>query len=499
MSQLARAPITARHIGGESPQDIVRRRFGLVIHDHQQAGFERTLDHLTRALGYSSRDAYLEALARVERGAPEVEGLLSAITVGESYFFRDVAQLEFIERRWIPGVMARKRDGERTVRVWSAGCSRGQEIYTIAMLLERHLPGGQRWDLQLVGTDINREALDAAAAGRYSEWSLRATPAWARAQFFEQRGHEWLLTPRVRSMGKFEYFNLVADRSPWAPGGGESFDLILCRNVFIYFDRDAVRSVMSRFARCLHPDGVLLLGPADIVAERCQGLELESWKRAQYYSPRHSDRAETRGQATTAPVARAVPPCRVARPGFEAGPGRFAQHTAPHGIEVEELLRDGAWEAAATEADSWIARHGEAAQMLERTARAKASLGRLDEAMVALERCLALEPLNRNAHFIHALVLMERGEPDAAEAALRRAVYVDNGFLEAHYHLGSLLLRQGRRNSGLKSLRNALAIAQRAEVDGSLELLPDVTFPELLETLRGELATHGSATEGDRA
>jgi chemotaxis protein methyltransferase CheR len=476
----------------ERADDIVRRRFGLVIHKHQRARFERTLDSLAGALGFPDRESYLEVLCRADDAAPEVERLLCAVTVGESYFFRDSAQVEFLEQRWIPDLIARQRHGERSVRVWSAGCSQGQELYTVALLLDRRLPERESWEVDLVGTDINPAALDAATAGRYREWSLRATPQWARSRYFEAQGTEWLLSARIRSMARFAYLNLADERASPASDHGRPFDLILCRNVFIYFDREVVASVMRRFARRLDPEGVLLLGPADIVSEDTGALELEHSGRAHLYRPRIARSASLleRNKHPCAPLDTVSE--RAAVPTSGDRPTRLAADPDA----IDELLRRGAWEAAANAADAWLATHGESAHVLARKARAHANLGRHESALDASDRAVALDPVSSEAHFIRGLTLIERDNHSAAESALRKAIFLDHDFLEAHHQLGVLLIRRSERGAGLRSLRTALAIAERRPAASCRGTVPYEASASLPDILRAELARHGDAAKG---
>ncbi len=198
-------------------------------------------------------------LTLVERGALPLDDLVAELTVGESYFFREPAQLECIRREILPEV-GRLRGPGHGLRVWSAGCAAGEEPYSLAILLEEEGIAGAH----LLGTDISRPALARARAAAYGAWSLRGADERLVRRYFSRRADGGLvLDDRIRRRVAFEYLNLAAGDYPLASTGTCGMDLILCRNVLIYLDRRTVRRVARGLFESLADGGWLVTGPSD--------------------------------------------------------------------------------------------------------------------------------------------------------------------------------------------------------------------------------------------
>ena len=251
---------------------------------------------------------------------PEMlEVLGTSMTVGETHFFRVAPQIDALRNVVLPDLIAR-HTADRRLRVWSAGCSTGEEPYTLAMLICEQLPQlKQDWDIQLVATDLNRAALEVARLGVYGEWSFRDSPLDLRARYFTPTGKQWRLNDQVRGMVRFAHLNLAEDPFPFA-SGSDGIDLILCRNVTIYFGEHATQRLYVRFANALDPAGWLLLGPSDPVPTPASALEVTALDGALLWRRRQ--------------VASLVPPPRPARAAPARHPpprGRPARgHESPH-------------------------------------------------------------------------------------------------------------------------------------------------------------------------
>jgi len=191
-------------------------------------------------------------------GAAELGRLVEALRVGETQFFRHQAQLRLIRRVALPEIVARlEAQGTRRVRVWSAGCATGEEAYTLAMMLEDELPVSRGWHHEIWSTDLSERALAVARAGVYPAASAVGVPPDIAAWALEPDGDQVRITARARSQVRFEHRNLLDAAYP------RDFDLILCRNVLIYFDRATQQEVALRLSRALAPGGYLALGYAE--------------------------------------------------------------------------------------------------------------------------------------------------------------------------------------------------------------------------------------------
>ncbi|MBW8830200.1 MAG: hypothetical protein JF606_12335 [Burkholderiales bacterium] len=240
---------------------------GLRFDAARHADLHRAIDGLTQAS--ESGDARVELgqwLARPWLQA-DIETLARHLCVGETYFFREPAAFDLLEHELLPPLIAQRRTTTRTLRVWSAGCSTGEEVYSVAIMLSRLVPDHADWDIVVLGTDIHRGFLARAEQGVYSKWSFRGVPDMVRDCYFDALDEQrFAVKPMQKRLTQFCYANLAQP----VPAG--AFDLILCRNVLIYFDRDQARSAVRHLRSSLTDDGLLQVGATEASAGLFDGF-----------------------------------------------------------------------------------------------------------------------------------------------------------------------------------------------------------------------------------
>jgi chemotaxis protein methyltransferase CheR len=357
---------------------------------------------LRRAAGRAAPGLAPEAFARAASdpvgGRGLVERLIDEITVQETSFLRDRAQLDTIA--WHSLLEARDEAGATTrpVRVWCVGCATGEEAYTLAMLaVEAFAP--QRAPVSVLGTDISGAALAAAQAGRYRERAVRALSPGQRLRHLDRQADgTYLVQAGLRAHVRFRRHNVARDPSP--PLGEAPFHAIVCRNVLIYFEGGVAERVIGLLEGALRPGGMLVLGAADAL-HRTVG-------------PPRTRRS--RPQPHTSPTGIPLPPPRGRLP---LGRG---------------LTRDQRLTAALRAADT----------------------GDRDTALAHVTSLLAENPLDADAYFIHGLVALEAGEPATAAVALRRALYSDAAFALAAFTLGRAYDTLGDTAAARRAFQQAL-------------------------------------------
>jgi chemotaxis protein methyltransferase CheR len=236
---------------------LLRERSAIVLEPGKQYLVESRLAPMVRQLNLSSIG---ELVARL-RG-PAANGLhaqvVEAMVTTETSFFRDHSPFETLRKMVLPEFI-RRRAGERRLRIWCAASSTGQEPYSLALLLREHFPDLAGWNVSLLATDLSRDVLARAREGRYNQIEVnRGLPAALLVKYFKQHGTDWQLDAGVRAMVEFQELNL-ARPWPFLP----RMDLVLLRNVMIYFDVETKKAILGRVARLLQPDGYLVLGGAE--------------------------------------------------------------------------------------------------------------------------------------------------------------------------------------------------------------------------------------------
>src|SRR5262249_39274262 len=258
---------------------MLRSRCGLHYPERKRADLAHGLGMALSASGHRS---FAALYADAAEGGSAWETILAHLTIGETYFFRNGPQFDALRQHIIPDLLQR-RAATRGLRVWSAGCATGEEPYSLAMTIGDLLPAGDFWHVSILATDINPQFLARAREGLYGEWSFRETPDELRARFWKQEQSRWRLRPEIRRMVSFMRLNLVEPTYPSVINGTSALDLLVCRNVTIYFDEATTRQVVERFYNALTPGGWLIVGHSEPQASVYHQFEVHNFPHTVVY------------------------------------------------------------------------------------------------------------------------------------------------------------------------------------------------------------------------
>lgn len=243
-------------------RDLIYKTAGIFQVNNRLRHLEERCRKRMQALGIRTMREYLDGLTSKPMGRGELTSLLNEITIGETCFFRNQPQLDGIRSVMLPRVMeARSRMCMRHLRIWSAGCSTGEEPYTLAIiLLEESRARLRGWTFEVLATDLNQQSLSTAAAGMYGEYSIRNVEKPLREKYFRFTGTRVEVNPEVRAKVRFNRLNLSDDAAMMAV---HDVDIVLCCNVLIYFDLASKKRVIRYFHSSLHQHGYLFLGHSE--------------------------------------------------------------------------------------------------------------------------------------------------------------------------------------------------------------------------------------------
>ncbi|MBN2341564.1 MAG: protein-glutamate O-methyltransferase CheR [Deltaproteobacteria bacterium] len=235
-------------------RDLVNRRFGIFFQDSDRYLLESRLSSRIHELHLSDFEQYTECLCDPDH-SKELDGAIEVLTNNETYFFREDYQLNAFAEELLPRIRL-QNESRRQITIWSAGCSSGEEAYTIAMVINesRQFSG---WDIRIFGSDVSSRMLTRARNGIFSKSAFRNTSDQLRDKYFTRSGNQWQVKPLIRNKCNFSKINLL-DREKAAILG--KFDAIFCRNVLMYFDKKSRAGTIGMFHERLHPQGYLLLG-----------------------------------------------------------------------------------------------------------------------------------------------------------------------------------------------------------------------------------------------
>jgi chemotaxis protein methyltransferase CheR len=436
---------------------VIARQTGLVFSPSRRDPAEHTVRRWMQRHGIDAEAAGDELL---ERDSEAFDSLVAELTVGETYFFREPEQIAFIRRTVLPEFGA--GHGRRGVRVWSAGCASGEEAYSLAILLHE---AGMAPDAEILGTDISRARITAARRARYAPWSLRGVPDEVVSRYFRRRDGRYELAPAIRSMASFKYQNLADGTSTPSFSDARGADLILCRNVLIYFDREAVTRAAHRLLSALDDDGWLFLGASDPPLADLVSCEVVMTEAGIAYRRKPVSRGIAPWPMASVDILAPVPnepTVEVPAPheSVPDTPGPAIAQT-PAGA-AEELTPDYAVRYAACDYE----RAAELAAIRVREdardegawvtlVRALANLGKLSDAGRACAAALETHRVSVELVHLHAALLASAGRHAEAATAARRALYLDRTLSAAHLLLGASLARLGDVDGARRALRNA--------------------------------------------
>jgi chemotaxis protein methyltransferase CheR len=415
---------------------LVKQRLGLHHDPEQWAELMPLLSERSSATGV---ERYLEMLAAPGSQA-EWRALAERLTVGETYFLRHPAQLEALVEQVLPSFLRQNSH----IRVLCAGCSTGEEPYSIALLSREH----GRVDatrLRVTGIDVNPRAIAHARRALYSPWSLRSVPLRMRERWFQRSAEGFSLDAQLRDQVLFEERNLLEEAPAfWAPN---SFHAILCRNVTLYFPPEVIRRIIARMTQALVPGGYLFLGPSETLRGISDDFELLRGGDAFYY--------RLRQPAAPLPKTPSVLMPSVA-------PARASQSRLPTVSTVDELegvltlLEAERYKEAWTRLESLPQASSPKAQLLRSVLHLHA--GRLAEASQLGRQLIGVSATEAPAHYLLGLCLEQSGDERGARARYSSAVRADPTFALAHLRLGSLARRAGDVVEARVALRMALSL-----------------------------------------
>ncbi len=483
-------------------RDAIVRRLGLYFEEAKLAFLGEVLQRRVEAsdLPLETYIAGLEARPSRE----EIGRLAEALTVGETYFFRNNDQFRAFAEVVVPERM-RVNAASRRLRILSAGCASGEEAYTLAIIL-RTLVADPAWQVTIRAVDANPASLKKAAAARYSAWSLRDTPAEIQQRWFRSSGRDAILDETIRTAVTFEERNLaIEDPELWQT---ESYDAIFCRNVLMYFTPDGMRAAMGRISRALARGGYLFLGHAETMRGLSNDFHLRHSQDTFYYQRRErGDDTVIDVDISSLPVSSPAfaPPLfnddswvgaigratdRVAALSLRSTPAAAVAMPAPAatwnlGLALDLLQRERFADALSL-IDTLPPASTQDADVLLLQAVLLAHSGPRQAAETAL-RLLAFDEMNAGANYVMALCFEDGGDRITAANHYRVAIYLDPTFAMPRLHLGILLRRSGELEQARHELKQALDLLSREDPSRLLLFGSGFTRDALIALCQSEL------------
>lgn len=453
----------------------IKKRTGLLLRSDKIGEFQKRLS----AASFTSGIQNARDLIRNIESSPEaLQNLVNLLTVGESYFFRNRPHFEALQRRIFPQLIEdAKRD--RKLRIWSAGCARGEEPYSIAILLHKHFPMIREWDVLIEASDINTSFLQQAKQAIYPKWSLRGLDADLIGRYFVRTSDDrYRLDPAVKSRVTFTQHNLN-DVNQIDASADRRWDLVLCRNVLIYFAHDAVQRTVSNIETGLRPGGYLLTGHSEALAS-CFGLEL-LYSDSTFYYRRYVPTREREKTAHPSLYRISIPTTDVRSMFPKAYVKEVVKITTPPVPRFSDRCPPRLSFHSITPQTSQTETTLEEAQRY-------ADLGEIEKAYEILETVLLKGcPVDYRVYFLHAIIADQLGKPVESLRSLKQSIFLNRKFVIGHYYLGTIYEREGQHQEAKKHFRNVSRLLAGLENSVQIEDAEGLTVGRLKEITEARL------------
>jgi chemotaxis protein methyltransferase CheR len=474
--------------------EMIAARTGLHFPPERHADLRRAVVAAAPEFGFTSERACAEWLLSARLSSADLRTLATHLTIGETYFFRERPSFNAIANEVLPILIHRRRGAEKRLRIWSAACSTGEEAYSLAIMLQQILPDWRDWNISILATDINTMFLRKAEAGIYGEWSFRESGPDFRQRYFTPCGdRRYRIHADVRELVTFAELNLAQDGFPSVATDTNAMDLILCRNVLIYFTPAHARRLIASLRHALVDDGWLIVAPSECSQALFGGFTPVNFPGSILY--------RKRGPAEPAPRSTDIPQVFKPEPPPSPPLGAHAvdallstDHVAtapppPHATLHDDaralyVAGDYGDAVAALRAGFAASAHmREDARLLGLYAHALANQGDLPAALDASERWIERDKLDAAAHYLNAMVLQELGERIRSRGALQRAIYLEPGFTLAHFALGNCARAEARHAEAQKHFRNAARLLEARDADEAVPESEGLTVGRMREII----------------
>lgn len=456
--------------------------------------------------GFSDTEQCINWLLSTPLTQEMVETLSSFLTIGETSFLRDINIYNELEKHVLPELINSRRKTGKQIRIWNAGCSSGEEPYSIAILLHKMISDLKDWSISILATDINLRALKKAKEGIYNKWSFRGTPKWAKDGYFSKtKENSYKIMPYIKKMVSFSYHNLAKDPFPSLLNNTTAMDIIFCRNVIMYFHPLLIKKIIKCFYRSLLNKGWLLVsGSEGLYVHTSQFVTVNFPDTIFYRKDLLKSGTMEEFQVKTPVSIHDFDPeffPEVPLPAPESPPlpvwdvTTKSRREQPKTEEVQQktyeeamiLYEQGSYPEVENILTEHLLQNHKDYKTMTLLAKTCSNQGKFSKAIEWCEKEITINKFNPGCYYLLALIFQEQGEIDEAIASLNRSIYLDPDYLLAHYTLGNIILRKGNFKKAEKHFNNALSVLNTYKEDDIIPESDGISTGRLIEIIKTKI------------
>lgn len=435
------------------------------------------LDEMSRRLKDFLNNLDDKALSRLlesDWDQSTLDNLVKCVTIGETYFFRDPKLWHQCSQEILPDMVSMIQTGHReTINIWSAACSTGEEPYTLSLVIRQHFPNYLHSKFRIVASDINKSSLQHAQNGVYSKWSMRSTSEDVLQRYFHCEAGKFKLSKEVIGSVQFFYHNLIDNSHPFASILPPKFDLIFCRNVLMYFQKDQIISVIQKLSSYLHEGGWLILSPQDIWhTENFTELEIVALPELILLRKKGigSQTGQTHPESKSSELSE-----------FELG---SAVKAHPQPITEDLLSEMDKYARLSQEFTIQIKNNDYSSDEINYLIQEQIKYGDYTAALSYCDLSIKSRPLSSSLYYLKSSILSEIGQLPEAIKSLQQAIFLEPDFIIAHFALFNIHRKLGRAELASLSYKNTRRLLNKRDASDIVPEADGLTAGQLLSLLK---------------
>lgn len=454
-------------------REIIASRLGLHFPREVWSILRQRLASAAIELGFKDMNVFIKWLLSSDLNKDQLKILVSHLTISETYFWREPQVFAALTDNILPELIRSKKTGEKSIRIWSAGCSTGEEPYSIAIALHNTIPKISDWNISILATDINQETLEKAETGVYGPWSFRSTPDWLRSRYFhhlEDRKDE--IIPEIKKMVTFSGFNLTHENFLSTICQNHKMDIIFCRNVLMYFTNDWVSKISQNLFHSLTEGGWLIVSSCELSSNLFPKFTPVNFpgavlyrKGKEEYSTSDIHSYDSHSQlffntlSSLTPAKKAVKQLFFSEDFNNSALKKDDRDKIGTLIHADTVLKD------ALEPQPQLKTREDVLNENKVSIRVLASQGHLEEALSLCNEAIASDKLDQDLYFLRASIFQELNKSHDAIKSLKQAIFINSNYIIGHLTLGNLFKKQGNFKNAKRHFINALELLNTVSND----------------------------------
>jgi chemotaxis protein methyltransferase CheR len=445
--------------------EVIASNMGLHFPIDRRDMVSRSLAGAARELGFHKIKEFIQWFLTTTLKSDQIEILASYLTISETYFWREPNVFTALSQNALSELVESKKESDKSIRIWCAGCSTGEEAYSIAIALCRTIPRIKDWNITILATDINKTALNKARTGIYGSWSFRNSPSWLKGYYFKKMDiNEYEVIPEIKEMVSFSSFNLTNKNYLSSVCKNYKMDVIFCRNVLMYLTKEWAAKVSQNLFNSLSEKGWLVVSSCELSSELFPQYVPVNFPGAVLYRKSKKETSadiiqskNPQNQIFFNTISSLPPQIEIVNQSVSKKTRHPEMNETVYNTRETTALQEASLNVAAELKKQEKIRE-DTLKENKNSIRILADQGHLEEALLVCDEAIANDKLAPGLYYLRASILQEQDKSNEAIKSLKQAIYIDPDYVMGHFTLGNLFIRQGIIKNAKRYFNNALEL-----------------------------------------